>query len=86
MHWLVTTEQLKMANSGHRLSYIRNVTIAGIEKYTVKYKKSILPSNHLEYKPLHLGTNYNTHGRWKQKMQEAKNWYRDKETDPTGGK
>ena len=76
----------KMANSGHKMSYIRNVTIAGIEKYTVKYKKSILPSNHVEYKPLHLGTNYNTHGRWKKKMQEAKNWYKDKEADQAGGK
>jgi hypothetical protein len=35
----------------------------------------------VEYKPLHLGTNDNTHRRWKQK-----NWYRDKETDQTGGK
>jgi hypothetical protein len=50
----------KMANSGHKMSYIRNMTIAGIEKYTVKYKKIILPSNHVEYKPLHLGTNCNT--------------------------
>ena len=76
----------KMANSGHKMSYIRNVTIAGIEKYTVKYKKSILPSNHEEYKPLHLGTKYNTHGRWKKKMQEGRNWYKDKEIDQTIGK
>ena len=64
----------KMANSGHKLSYVKNVVIAGIEKYTRKYKRSILPSSHKEYKPLHLGTNFNTLGRWKDKMLESNNW------------
>ena len=36
----------KMANNGHKPSYVRKVIIAGIEKYTTKYKKSILPSSH----------------------------------------
>ena len=44
------------------------------EKYTTKYKKSFLPSSHEEYKPLHLGTNYNKLGRWKDKMLESNTW------------
>ena len=70
-----------MANSGHRPKYIKNVIIAGIEKYTAKYKRSILPSSHEEYKPLHQGTNYNTHGRWKTKILEPANWYKDKDVE-----
>ena len=70
-----------MANSGHKPKYIKNVIIAGIEKYTAKYKRSIMPSSHKEYKPLHQGTNYNTHGRWKTKMLEPANWYKDKDVE-----
>ena len=44
------------------------------EKYRTKYKKSFLPSSHEEYKPLHLGTNYNKLGRWKDKMLESNTW------------
>ena len=78
----------KMANSGHKPSYIKNVVIAGIEKYTRKYKRSILPSSHKEFKPLHLGTNFNTLGRWKDKMLESNNWYKDKNAEKSvkGGK
>ena len=59
-----------MAKRGHTKQYIRKVTISGIQKYTKKYRKSILPTSHKDYKPLHLGTNYNSLGRWNDKMLE----------------
>jgi hypothetical protein len=60
------------------------VIISGIEKYTKKYKKSILPSSHKDYKPLHLGTNFNTLGRWRVKMLERNNWYKDQKDKEIG--
>jgi hypothetical protein len=76
----------KMTNSGHNKQYIRNVIISGIQKYKRKLQRSILPTSHKEYKPLHLGTKYNTLGRWKEKMLEKNNWYKDKEDGNSEGK
>ena len=60
----------KMTNSRHNKIYIRKVIISGIEKYTKKNQRSIPPSSHKDYKPLPLGTNFNTLGRWRDKMLE----------------
>ena len=60
------------------MEYVRNVLIAGIVKYERKLKKSMLPPNHSEYKPLHLGTHYNTLGRWKGKVMGVDSWFEDK--------
>ena len=76
----------KMTNSGHNKTYIKSVIISGIEKYTKKYNKSILPSSHKDFKPLHLGTNFNTLGRWRNKMLEKNNWYKDQKDGKDGGK
>jgi hypothetical protein len=57
----------KMATSGHKPEYIRSIMIAGIIKFEKKFVKSQLPTSHKEYKPLHLGTHYNSLGRWKTK-------------------
>ena len=64
----------KMTNSGHNKMYIKNVIISGIQKFTKEYQKSILPSSQKDYKPLHLGTTFNTLGRWRDKMLEKTNW------------
>ena len=90
----------KMANSDHRTVYIRKVLITGIEKYEAKLKKSFLPAGNPAFQPLHLGTHYNSKGRWKKKVMAKEDWYRDgtgekqglgdrwqeEETIPTGWK
>ena len=58
--------------------------ISGIQKYTKKYQKSIPPSSHKDYKQLHLGTNFNTLGRWRNKMLERNNWYKDQKDGKAG--
>ena len=68
-----------MTNSGHCKQYINNVIMSGTQKYNKKYQKSILQTSHKDYKSLHLGTNYNTLGRWRRKMLEKNNWYKDNE-------
>ena len=67
----------KMANSDHRTAYIQKVLITGIEKYDAKLKKSLLPAGDPAYQPLHLGTHYNSMGRWKKKVMAKKDWYGD---------
>jgi hypothetical protein len=74
----------KMINSGHKQSYVKKVMISGILKFKRKLRKSLLPRTHKEYKPLHLGTKYNTLGRWKQKMLARNNWYEDKTGEKEG--
>ena len=68
----------KMINSGHKQHYVQKVVTAGIMKFKKKLNKSILPKTHKDYKPLHLGTHYDSHGRWKRKVQSRTNWYEDK--------
>ena len=70
----------KMTNSDHRPNFIRKVLIAGITSYTTKVKNSLLPTRHPSYKPLHLGTNFNTMARWKKKVMARERWYKNKET------
>jgi hypothetical protein len=71
----------KMATSGHKPEYIRSIMIAGIFKFEKKFMKSQLPTSHKEYKPLHLGTHYNSLGRWKTKAMGADSWYEDKDKE-----
>ena len=52
--------------------------IAGIIKFEKKFMKSQLPTSHKEYKPLHLGTHFDSLGRWKAKAMGADSWYEDK--------
>ena len=68
----------KMINSGHKQHYVKKVVTAGIMKFKKKLNKSILSKTHKDYKPLHLGTHYDSHGRWKRKVQSRTNWYEDK--------
>jgi hypothetical protein len=70
----------KMTNSEHRPKYIRKVMIAGIASYTTKLKNSLLSARDTSYKPLQLGTNFNTMGRWKKKVMASERWYKDNET------
>ena len=55
----------KMVNSDYRPNYIKRVMQAGWMSYTAKLKNSQLPKNHPAYKPLHLGTKFDSYGRWK---------------------
>jgi hypothetical protein len=43
----------------------------------LKLMKSLLPAGDPAYKPLHLGTNCNSMGRWKKKVMAKEDWYRD---------
>ena len=67
----------KMVNSEHRPNYIKRVMQAGWMSYTAKLKNSQLPQNHPAYKPLHLGTKFDSYGRWKKKVMARENWYKD---------
>ena len=58
--------------------------ITGIEKYEAKLRKSLLPAGDPAYKPLHLGTNYNSMGRWKKNVMVMEDWYRDGTGDKQG--
>jgi hypothetical protein len=69
----------KMINSEHRPNYVRKVLISGISSYKIKLMRSFLPAGNPEYKPLHLGTHYNSVGRWKRKVLAKETWYKDKE-------
>ena len=75
-----------MINSGHRPNYIKEVMIAGMTSYKSKLMKSFLPAGSPGFKPLHLGTHYNSMGRWKKKVMAKDDWYTDKEsTDDQAG-
>ena len=67
----------KMVNSYHRSNYIKRVMQAGWMSYTAKLKNSQLPKNHPAYKPLHLGTKFDSYGRWKKNVMARENWYND---------
>ena len=58
--------------------YVKKVVTLGIMKFKKKVSRSILPRTHKDYKPLHLGNHYDSHGRWKRKVQSRTNWYEDK--------
>ena len=75
----------KLMNSGHKQSYVKEVIKSGIMKYDKKLKKSILPTDHKDYKRLHLGTHFNSVGRWKSKMMAKNDWYEDKDKEPVPG-
>ena len=67
----------KMVNSDYRPNYIKRVMQAGWMSYTAKLKNSQLPKNHPAYKPLHLGTKFDSYGRWKKNVMARENWYND---------
>ena len=74
----------KMVNSAHRPSYIRRVLITGITKFNAKVQNSKRKRDHPSFKPLYLGTHYDSVGRWKKKTMAKESWYLDrnsKETD-----
>ena len=68
-----------MINIEHRPVYVRKVMIAGNKKYDAKLKRSFLPAENPAYQPLHLGTNYNSKGRWRKKLMAREEWFKDKE-------
>ena len=72
---------VKMMTSGHKQEFARKVMITGIVKFERKVKRSALPSNHKEYKPLHLGTHWNSLGRWKSKVLGVDTWFEDKKME-----
>jgi hypothetical protein len=74
----------KMANSEHRPVYIKKVMISGITTYEAKLKKSLLPAGNPGFKPLHLGTSYNSKGRWRKKVMAREEWYKDQEKTEEG--
>jgi hypothetical protein len=76
----------KMVNSDHKPIFIKKVMISGITSYKSKLRKSLLAAGHPDFKPLHLGTNYNSMGRWKRKVMARETWYKDKETSDDGVK
>ena len=67
----------KMVNSDYRPNYIKRVMQAGWMSYTARLKNSQLPKNHPAYKPLHLGTKFDSYGRWKKNVMARENWYND---------
>ena len=68
-----------MANSGHTMGYTRKVLMAGIQGFERKLANSKLAKSNPAYRPLHMGTNYNSLGRWKKKVMSRESWYEDKE-------
>ena len=71
-----------MMTSEHKPEFVKEVLIAGIIKYERKIKKSQLPPTHKDFKPFHLGTNYDSLGRWKKGLID--NWFEEKLKDETG--
>jgi hypothetical protein len=69
-----------MINSEHRPNYIKKVMVAGWMNYHAKLKNSCLPKTHPAYKPLHLGTKYDSFGRWKKKVMAKENLYKEGRT------
>ena len=53
---------VKMMTSEHKSEFVKKVLFSGMIKYERKVKKSQLPIIHKDFKPLHVGTNYNRLG------------------------
>ena len=51
--------------------------VAGWLNYNAKLRNSFLPVTHPAYKQLHLGTKYDSFGRWKKKVMVRENWFKD---------
>ena len=59
--------------------------ISGMTSYKSKLMKSFLSAGNQGFKPLHLGTHYNSMGRWKRKVMAKESWYMDKEPTEEDG-
>jgi hypothetical protein len=72
--WIEALENLSQKMM-HRPNYIKKVMMAGWMNYHAKL--SCLPKTHPTYKPLHLGTKYDSFGRLKNKVMAKENWYKE---------